>query len=813
MNDPNISYLGLFNQLDGEFNDLTVTNATIDNIKLTGKITTDLPASQTVVTDTTSSLSTIVYTPNNISTTFMFRDSSGNCSLNQLTVNYLIVNNTVALYGLKITPASDNTSVFSVTNSANNYTVINIDTTNLQTTFNGLIYFNGTGATNTFNWLFTNSNNHNLLIIDPVNSNVVFPNLSALTLAQFDSNNNLIGNNSLPSGCSATSMTLTDPIIDGTLNLTTPNITNGTLTGTSIIPSGSVIQLQQTGQNNINLSNGTDVTTAGMLSITNPSLTSSNVLNIIPGYKGSTQTDGWVTYDLPGVGNQYFWDNVEISNNLQVDATLTVDGTSTFNNTITTNQINIANSARIQFNGTSRDIYLESSTSNVANTNALRITNGLYDSLAIITNYKGATANTNAITYDIPGMTTTGLHYFTNNVEVANTLSSEIGTFANSTNYSTGNINMIMNYSSNYQSSGQAVNYIQFLPGSTTNNAFEFDNALHPTGRLYIMPGFKQWTPTDNYCSLFLNGAGTFYFWDSVEISSNLLVDGNSTISGNVTGATFNTSNFIQLINASTPTSQPIILINSTQNVASIGSLCVDSNPSKNAPLLIIPNYKGASQITGCITYDIQGLTTTGLHYFTNNMQVANNMSVGGTMNISGLTQIGGTSSNPFFYVNPSVGEGACGSTYNSFDNGSGASTWNGPLRVNNTATFNSTINYNASNASQTNVTGYTGVAMPTIIKLYYTFTVTTISAGAQIGPAITLPSGVDYTKVVSIRAYMNTGTTGSYPNRLVPDGYAQFQNLVFSPIISNNVIYLYSSSTFAQTSGTMTFYIWIEHI
>ena len=102
---------------------------------------------------------------------------------------------------------------------------------------------------------------------------------------------------------------------------------------------------------------------------------------------------------------------------------------------------------------------------------------------------------------------------------------------------------------------------------------------------------------------------------------------------------------------------------------------------------------------------------------------------------------------------------------------------------------------------------------MPTIIKLYYTFTVTTISAGAQIGPAITLPSGVDYTKVVSIRAYMNTGTTGSYPNRLVPDGYAQFQNLVFSPIISNNVIYLYSSSTFAQTSGTMTFYIWIEHI
>ena len=41
----------------------------------------------------------------------------------------------------------------------------------------------------------------------------------------------------------------------------------------------------------------------------------------MPGYKGGTATAGWFTFDLPGSGNFYFWDNVEVALNLTVSGT------------------------------------------------------------------------------------------------------------------------------------------------------------------------------------------------------------------------------------------------------------------------------------------------------------------------------------------------------------------------------------------------------------------------------------------------------------------------------------------------------------
>jgi len=55
---------------------------------------------------------------------------------------------------------------------------------------------------------------------------------------------------------------------------------------------------------------------------------------------------------------------------------------------------------------------------------------------------------------------------------------------------------------------------------------------------------------------------------------------------------------------------------------------------------------------------------------------------------VSGLTQIGGTSTAPGFYVNPSIGNTASGSYYNTLDNGSGLSTFNGPMHLNNNLIF-----------------------------------------------------------------------------------------------------------------------------
>ena len=129
-------------------------------------------------------------------------------------------------------------------------------------------------------------------------------------------------------------------------------LSNTTLSGASIIPSGSVIQFQQTGQNNLNISNGTDIGTGGMLQISNPTLSSINNWNIIPGYKGSTQTDGWVTLDMPGVGNVYIWDNLEISNNLTCDSSLTVIGNVQFNSTFNCSGIFTVNSTTLFVNPT-----------------------------------------------------------------------------------------------------------------------------------------------------------------------------------------------------------------------------------------------------------------------------------------------------------------------------------------------------------------------------------------------------------------------------------------------------------------------------
>jgi hypothetical protein len=159
-----VTYSGLFNTVSGNFDNIASYNATFINTSLLGTTTTDLTPLQTVTTDADSNLTTIAYTPNNVSLTFMTRDSSGNCALNQLTCNYLIVNNSLVLYGLRITPLSDNTSVFSVTNAANNFVLINYDTTALKTTHKATQYY---------------------------------PDLTANTLAQFDNNGYLIGSNTI----------------------------------------------------------------------------------------------------------------------------------------------------------------------------------------------------------------------------------------------------------------------------------------------------------------------------------------------------------------------------------------------------------------------------------------------------------------------------------------------------------------------------------------------------------------------------------------------------------------------------------------
>jgi hypothetical protein len=101
-----------------------------------------------------------------------------------------------------------------------------------------------------------------------------------------------------------------------------------TMNAKTVIPSGQVLQLQQSGYGNVNLSGSNDITGTGGLTINNPLSTSASNLNIVPGYKAGVATSTYVTYDIPSTGTHYFWDNVEVSGGL------TVDGTTTFNGPI-----------------------------------------------------------------------------------------------------------------------------------------------------------------------------------------------------------------------------------------------------------------------------------------------------------------------------------------------------------------------------------------------------------------------------------------------------------------------------------------------
>lgn len=77
--------------------------------------------------------------------------------------------------------------------------------------------------------------------------------------------------------------------------------------------------------------------TSGAVKIQNQAggLTSASDFYIIPGYKGTTLTDGWCTFSMPGTGELYIWENLTVSGTLDVEGTL-INGV---NLHLTTNEI------------------------------------------------------------------------------------------------------------------------------------------------------------------------------------------------------------------------------------------------------------------------------------------------------------------------------------------------------------------------------------------------------------------------------------------------------------------------------------------
>ena len=165
-----ISYQSLFNESSVDADNISTSDLTISS-------SVNLPfltPLQAVTTDANSNLISMAYTNSNTPLTIMYRDASGNTIVNQLTCNYLVVNNNLVFIGLRITPSSNNISVFSVTNAANTLTYINFDSTNnIVTLSNATININGNcnfsnpitlGYYTTNGFLKTNSSNGTISI-------------------------------------------------------------------------------------------------------------------------------------------------------------------------------------------------------------------------------------------------------------------------------------------------------------------------------------------------------------------------------------------------------------------------------------------------------------------------------------------------------------------------------------------------------------------------------------------------------------------------------------------------------------------------
>ena len=410
-------------------------------------------------------------------------------------------------------------------------------------------------------------------------------------------------------------------------NLTASNtLNNVSLSGTSIIPSASIIQLQQTGQNNINLSNGTDVLNAGMLQISNPSLSPFNNWNIIPGYRGSTQYDGWITLDLPGIGNVYIWDNLEVANSLTCDSDLIVQG-SLIVNGCSANQVLITDSSNNIISSLTLPSSLVIPSPSISNPSITGTTATINSSLLNSSSYCSFT-NTVNLVQNLNGGYATQL-YLTNSSITKGSGSILTMQAGNGTN--TVSCLLVFN------GSDLIINPLgSILP--------QFTNRYGLGDPSYSWASFYSQNISDSGSSLTLNTTSPSQI--VMTNSSNQITSSNNlppdlTLSGTSIVPTGSVIQFQQ-------TGHDNINISNGNDLDYAGMLQI-SNPS--LPSVnnwnIIPGYKANVQMDGWLTLDMPG---------TGNVYVWDNFEVEGNLTLDGSVCMGNTASSPWM---------ACPSVYN----------------------------------------------------------------------------------------------------------------------------------------------------
>ena len=203
-------YQGLFNTTDINADNITADNAQFNNISLIGDIKTDLPTLQAVTTNLDSVLTTTPYTSLANPNTIVYRDGSGNINAQGISVDHLYVNEDIQVPKLLLYPTTDG-KVFVIYDSNNNE-IFYVNTSSKVGQMLGSLIVD--------NILYTNS----LHVTTTAFVNDLFiQTLSPSQLVVSDGSNLLKSTLTLPTGCSATNMTLTNPTI------TLPSVINQVL--------------------------------------------------------------------------------------------------------------------------------------------------------------------------------------------------------------------------------------------------------------------------------------------------------------------------------------------------------------------------------------------------------------------------------------------------------------------------------------------------------------------------------------------------------------------------------------------------------
>lgn len=186
----NVTYQGMFNTLDANFDNLTSFDASFTNTNLLGTTTTELTPNQAVVTDGSSVLSTLEYTSADVPSTIVSRDVNGDVYVHDMHVdNDLIVHNDIILTANFAVSGVADPDKFDVYMPDGTTKLINADTSAGGVNINGQLTLNANTASE---------------------------------LLQTDSSKNVISSNTLPNSCIAPNMQLTNATFYGTFDTYAP---------------------------------------------------------------------------------------------------------------------------------------------------------------------------------------------------------------------------------------------------------------------------------------------------------------------------------------------------------------------------------------------------------------------------------------------------------------------------------------------------------------------------------------------------------------------------------------------------------------